>query len=64
MLPAFNVRVIFRLLVVQHERLVELDRYALANGEEKYIDIVKAVYRDKDTYGRELRQRYKNLHGR
>jgi hypothetical protein len=52
------------LLVVRHERLVELDRYELADDEEKYIDIVKAVYRNPETYGKDLRQRHKKLHGK
>jgi hypothetical protein len=43
------VRIFFRLLVVRDQRLIELDRYELAENEEKYIDIVKGAYGDKDT---------------
>ncbi len=50
-----NVRVIFRLLVVRGEHLVEIDRHEIPEENERYLDIVQAEYRVHDTYHRTRR---------
>lgn len=50
-----NIRVIFRLLVVRGEHLVEVDHYEIPEGDERYLDVVQAEYRTYDTYHRTRR---------
>ena len=58
--PRYGIRIVFRLLIVREEQLIEIGaREAIdATVVERYIDIMQAAYR-KDAYGAELRNRYR-----
>jgi hypothetical protein len=62
-IPRYGIRIIFRLLYVQDEILIEIQRNQVIpnNNKELYIEIMQAGYR-KDVYGEELRRRYRKYH--
>lgn len=59
--PRYAVRIVFRLLIVQEEKIIELALDELASeNDERYIDITQAG-RHPDIYGKRLRDRYKRM---
>ena len=61
--PRYALRIIFRLLVVRGERILELTTDEMpAEDDEKYIDITR-IGRHPNVYGQALRQRFQKLKG-
>ncbi len=59
--PRYALRIIFRLLVVRQEQIIEIKTDELVDEtEERYIDITR-VGRHPTVYGKNLRERYKQL---
>jgi hypothetical protein len=59
----YAARVVFRLLVIRNERIIQLREPELPYEDETgYIDLVRAG-RHPDVYGKGLRDRYKKLGG-
>jgi hypothetical protein len=59
--PRYALRIIFRLLVVRDDKVVELYPDELSSDdEERYIDITR-IGRHPTIYGKGLRERYKKL---
>jgi hypothetical protein len=62
--PRFGIRIIFRLVIVRGERMIEIMAYQAVPDEadQRVIDIMQAVFR-RDAYGEELRRRYRKYRG-
>jgi len=59
--PRYALRIIFRLLVVRQEQIIEIKPDELVDRtEECYIDITR-IGRHPTVYGKNLRDRYKQL---
>lgn len=59
--PRYALRIIFRLLVVRQEQIIEIKPDEMVdNTDERYIDITR-VGRHPTVYGKNLRERYKQL---
>jgi hypothetical protein len=58
--PRYAIRIVFRLLIIRDEHLIELkSKDPVPNDDkEKYIEIMQARFR-KDAYGEELKRRYR-----
>jgi hypothetical protein len=59
----YAIRIVFRLVIVRDELMIEIKSAEPVpkDTDEKYIEIMQAGYR-KDTYGPELRARYRKYH--
>lgn len=61
--PRYALRIVFRLLVVRDEKVIELPIDETAGeGEECYLDIT-CIGRHPTVYGKGLRERYKRVKG-
>ncbi|MBA3874043.1 MAG: hypothetical protein H0X30_33335 [Anaerolineae bacterium] len=59
--PRYALRIIFRILVVRQQQVVEISPDELVDEtEERYIDITR-IGRHPDVYGKGLRERYRQL---
>jgi hypothetical protein len=61
--PRYGIRIVFRLLIVRNNVIVEIKRNepVPSDTDEKHIEIMQATYRE-EAYGDELKRRYRKYH--